>query len=126
MNSEAIESCVEALERVFEVEAEHIIRGQLIEIGELSSAKFAHIGELTKAVESGALRNQSESMVRRVQQLQSTADEHGRHLLAMQRGLQQALDRLDRLQSDSQVGSYDQSGSRVQFSGARGRFESKA
>lgn len=126
MNSETLENCLSTIEDVFEKEAEYIVSGQLAELGELSSAKFEHLTTLSNAIEAGALRGQPETLVKRISKLQATASEHGRHILAMQHGLKRVLSRLDRLQNDSQVGSYDQSGTRVQFSGARGGFESKA
>lgn len=126
MNSETLENCLATIEDVFEKEAEYIVSGQLSELQELSAAKFEHLSSLSSAIEAGALRGQSETLVKRVSKLQATASEHGRHLQAMQHGLKRVLLRLDRLQSDSQVGSYDQSGMKVQFSGARGGFESKA
>jgi len=126
MNSETLENCLSTIEDVFEKEAEYIVSGQLSELQELSAAKFEHLTTLSNAIEAGALRGQPETLVKRVSKLQDTASEHGRHLQAMQHGLRRVLSQLDRLQGDSQVGSYDKSGMRVQFSGARGSFESKA
>ncbi|MCR9270627.1 MAG: hypothetical protein ACX94B_07975 [Henriciella sp.] len=126
MNSETLESCLDTIESVFEQEAEYIVRGQLSELNQIAQSKFEHLAILSNAIESGALKGQSDAVIRRISKLQSTAEEHGRHLQAMQHGLKRVLGRLDRLQSDVQVGSYDQSGTKVQFSGARGRFESKA
>jgi hypothetical protein len=126
MNPQALEQCLTSIENVFEQEANYIVAGQLFELGELSQSKFAHLSNLSDAIEAGALKGQSPDLVKRVARLQKTADEHGRHLQAMQHGLKRVLGRLDRLQSDSQVGSYDNSGSKIHFSGAQGRFNSKA
>ena len=126
MNSAALEECLNSIEDVFEQEAEHIVLGQISELNALSSEKLQHLNNLANAIEAGALRDQPQAVIRRVVKLQATADEHRRHLRAMQHGLKSVITRLDRLQSDSQVGSYNQAGSKVHFSGARGGFESKA
>ncbi|MFN3214051.1 MAG: hypothetical protein ACE37M_13185 [Henriciella sp.] len=126
MNSANLEACLDSIETVFEQEAEHIVLGQISELNALSSTKLEHLTTLANAIEGGALKDQPQTLIKRVVKLQATADEHGRHLRAMQHGLKSVISRLDRLQSDSQVGSYNQSGSKVHFSGARGGFESKA
>lgn len=126
MNNQALETCLDSIEQVFDKEAEHIVLGQITELNALSSSKLAHLTELANAIEGGALQDKPKALINRVVKLQATADEHGRHLRAMQYGLSSVISRLGRLQSDAQVGSYDQSGSKVQFSGARGGFESKA
>ena len=126
MNSATLEACLDSIEGVFEQEAEHIVLGQISELNALSSTKLEHLSALANAIEGGALKDQPQSLIRRVVKLQATADEHGQHLRAMQYGLKNVINRLDRLQSDSQVGSYNQAGSKVHFSGARGGFESKA
>ena len=126
MNSIALEECLDSIENVFAQEAEHIVLGQIGELNALSGSKLEHLTALANAIEGGALKDQPQSLIKRVVKLQATADEHGRHLRAMQHGLKSVISRLDRLQSDSQVGSYNQAGSKVHFSGARGGFESKA
>ncbi|MEM7329981.1 MAG: hypothetical protein AAF437_14665 [Pseudomonadota bacterium] len=126
MDNPNIESCLAAVEETFEREAEHIVRGEIAGIGELAAIKAANLGALSNAIESGALKGQPETIINRVRRLQSTAIEHDRHLQAMRHGLSRVLQRIDRIQSDANVGSYNQYGDRVQFSGARGRFESKA
>ena len=126
MDNVTLESCLTSIEQTFEQEAAFIVSGEIAEIGALSSAKLAHLETLSNAIESGALRGQSKALISRVQRLQSTAVEHDRHLQAMRHGLTRIRERIDRLQSDAQVGSYNQYGGRVQFSGARGRYESKA
>ena len=126
MNSAALEECLNSIENVFEQEAEHIVLGQISELNALSGEKLEHLNNLANAIEGGALRDQPQAIIRRVVKLQATADEHGRHLRAMQHGLKSVISRLDRLQSDSQVGSYNKAGAKVHFSGARGGFESKA
>lgn len=126
MNNSEFEACLTSVESVFEQEAEHIVRGEILELGEISQRKAEQLSALTNAIEAGGLRSQPESVVERVKKLQSTAVEHDRHLQAMRHGLSRILGRIDRLQSDAQVGSYNQYGARVQFSGAKGRFESKA
>ena len=126
MNNSEFEACLTSVESVFEQEAEHIVRGEILELGEISQRKAEQLSALTNAIEAGGLRSQPESVVERVKKLQSTAVEHDRHLQAMRHGLSRILGRIDRLQSDAQVGSYNQYGARVQFSGAKGRFERKA
>ena len=126
MDSVTLESCLTSIEQTFEQEAAFIVSGEIAEIGALSSTKLAHLETLSNVIESGGLRGQSEALINRVQRLQSTAVEHDRHLQAMRHGLTRIRERIDRLQSDAQVGSYNQYGARVQFSGARGRYESKA
>ncbi len=126
MDRAEIEACLNAVEQTFEQEAEHIIRGELIEIGALAREKVEHLGALSNAIAGGALRGQSEALVNRVRRLQSTAIEHEQHLQAMRHGLSRVLHRIERFQSDANVGSYNQYGGRVQFSNARGRYESKA
>ena len=126
MNSVALEECLNSIENVFEQEAEHIVLGQISELNALSGEKLEHLSKLANAIEGGVLKDQPQAIIQRVVKLQATADEHGRHLRAMQHGLKSVITRLDRLQSDSQVGSYNQAGSKVHFSGARGGFESKA
>lgn len=126
MDSATIESCLSSIEQSFKQEAALIVRGEIAELGTLSQTKLVNLEALSNAIESGALRGQSEALIHRVQRLQMTAIEHDRHLRAMQHGLTRIRERIDRLQSDAQVGSYNQYGARVQFSGARGRYESKA
>ena len=126
MNSVTLESCLSSMEQTFEQEAALIVRGEIAELGALSQTKLENLEALSNAIESGALRGQPQAIVHRVQRLQMTAIEHDRHLRAMQHGLTRIRERIDRLQSDAQVGSYNQYGARVQFSGARGRYESKA
>ena len=126
MNSVTLESCLSSMEQTFEQEAAPIVRGEIAELGALSQTKLENLEALSNAIESGALRGQPQAIVHRVQRLQMTAIEHDRHLRAMQHGLTRIRERIDRLQSDAQVGSYNQYGARVQFSGARGRYESKA
>ena len=121
-----IEACLEAIAQTFEREAESIVSGDLSALGDIAQAKVQHLSALSDAIEGGALRNQPASVIARIQKLQSTAAEHDRHLQAVRHGLSRTLERLDRIQSDVNVGSYDQQGTRVQFSDARGRFESKA
>ena len=126
MSNISIEACLDIVEQTFEQEAEHIIRGEIAEIGALAPIKIEHLGVLYNAIEQGALRGKSDTMIQRVKRLQATAMEHDKHLLAMRNGLSRTLERLNRLSSDANVGSYNQYGARVQFSGARGGFESKA
>lgn len=126
MDSVTLESCLSSIEQTFEQEAALIVRGEISELGDLSKTKLENLEALSNAIESGALRGQPEAIVHRVQRLQMTAIEHDRHLRAMQHGLTRIRERIERLQSDAQVGSYNQYGARVQFSGARGRYESKA
>lgn len=126
MDSVTLKSCLTSIEQTFEQEAAFIVSGEIAELGALSHTKLAHLESLSTAIEGGALRGQPESLIRRVLRLQSTAVEHDQHLQAMRHGLTRIRERIDRLQSDAQVGSYNQYGTRVQFSGARGRFESKA
>lgn len=121
-----IETCLNLIEQTFEAEAEHIVRGQIAEVGALARTKVEHLESLSNAIEAGALRDQPEAVIRRVQKLQATALEHDRHLQAMRFGLSRMIERIERLQSDTNVGSYNQYGARVQFSNSRGRFESKA
>jgi len=126
MDSVTLESCLSSIEQTFEQEAAYIVSGDIAELATLSQTKLVHLEALSNAIERGALRGQPEPLVNRVRRLQSTAVEHDRHLQAMRHGLTRIRERIDRLQSDAQVGSYNQYGTRVQFSGARGRFESKA
>jgi len=126
MDSVTLESCLSSIEQTFEQEAAFIVSGEIAELSNLSQTKLEHLDALSNAIEGGALRGQPEALIHRVQRLQSTALEHDRHLQAMRHGLTRIRERIDRLQSDAQVGSYNQYGARVQFSGARGRFESKA
>ena len=121
-----IETCLNLIEQTFEAEAEHIVRGEIAEVGALARTKVEHLESLSNAIEAGALRDQPEAVVKRVQKLQATALEHDRHLQAMRFGLSRMIERIERLQSDTNVGSYNQYGARVQFSNSRGRFESKA
>ena len=125
MNSEHIQACLETIEETFALEAQHILNGEINEIGALARTKVEHLGALSTAIEAGALKGQPSAIVNRVKALQRTAIEHDRHLQAMRFGLSRILERLDRIQSDAHVGSYNQYGDRVQFSGARGGFNSK-
>lgn len=126
MDNLDLTACLDSIEQTFEAEANFIVRGEVGELGALAQTKLVHLDALTNAIESGALRGQPETLINRVRRLQSTAIEHDQHLRAMQHGLTRIRERLDRLQGDAQVGSYNQYGARVQFSGARGRYESKA
>ena len=126
MDNLNIEACLDAIERTFEMEAEHIVRGQLVELGALAKDKVEQLSTLSNAIERGALQGQPNAVVDRVRKLQMTATEHDRHLLAMRHGLSRLLERMGRLQSDANVGSYNRYGAKVQFSNARGGFESKA
>lgn len=126
MDSTHIESCLTLIEQIFEREADGIVRSDLSELGEIAKAKVEHLSALAVAIEAGGLRGQPKAVIKRVLRLQATAVEHDRHLQAMRHGLARTLQRLDRLQSDVNVGSYNEYGGKVQFSGARGRFESKA
>lgn len=121
-----IEACLDALEDLFEREANNIVSGNLSELGEIAQAKVQHLSALSTAIEGGALRDQPQTVIARIQKLQNVAAEHDQHLQAVRHGLSRTLERLDRIQSDANVGSYNKSGARVQFSDARGRFESKA
>lgn len=121
-----IESLLNAVEDLFEQEAEYIVAGNLLELGALSMTKLEHLSALTSAIESGGLVNASPSFINRVKQVQATASEHSKHLEAMRFGLQRIRKRMGRMQSDTLVGSYNQYGSRVQFTDAVGGFESKA
>ena len=96
------------------------------ELSDVAKTKVEQLGALARAIETGALRGQSKQTIRRVMRLQATAVEHDRHLQAMRHGLSRTLQRLERLQSDASVGSYNKHGDRMQFSGARGGYESKA
>lgn len=126
MNSADIEACLNALEETFELEADCIVRSDLGALGGVAKSKVEQLSALAIAIEEGALRGQSKATIRRVMRLQATAVEHDRHLQAMRHGLSRTLRRLERLQSDASVGSYNKHGDRVQFSGARGGYESKA
>lgn len=126
MDNPNIEACLDAIERTFEIEAEHIVRGQLVEIGALAKDKVDQLSALSNAIEQGGLRGQPNAVIDRVKKLQTTAAEHDRHLVAMRHGLSRLLERMGRLQNDSNVGSYNRYGAKVQFSNARGGFESKA
>ena len=121
-----IESVFCAVEDLFEQEAEHIVSGNLLELGALSTTKLEHLSALTSAIESGGLINASPTLVNRVKRVQATASEHSKHLEAMRFGLERIRNRMGRMQSDTLVGSYNQYGSRVQFTDADGGFESKA
>ena len=126
MTETNVASCLDLIEQTFEREAEHIVRGEMAEIGALARTKVEHLETLYKAIEAGALRGQPSALINRVEKLQATALEHDRHLQAMRFGLSRMIERIERLQSDTNVGSYNQYGARVQFSNSRGRFESKA
>lgn len=126
MSDLSLEACLKAVEDVFEKEAELIVRGDITEIGELARVKADQLNELSNAIESGGLRGQPEAIISRVQHLQVVAVEHDRHLQAMRHGLSRMLDRIDRLRNDASVGSYNEYGAKVQFSDARGGYESKA
>lgn len=121
-----IESSLDAVEDLFEQEAEYIVGGNLIELGALSTAKLEHLDALTSAIESGGLVNASPHLINRVKRVQATASEHSKHLEAMRFGLERIRRRMGGMQSDTLVGSYNQYGSRVQFTDAVGGFESKA
>ena len=126
MTTEQLETCLTSIESVFEREAEFIVAGNLVELGELAKVKLEHFNQLTSAIESGALSQQPPAMINRIQKVQATATEHSRHLEAMRHGLGRILTRLGRMQSDTLVGSYNEYGSRVKFSDSVGGFESKA
>ena len=126
MDNKDLVPCVEALEALFEQEANNIVSGNLSELGEIAQAKVLHLTALSTAIEGGALRDQPDAVIKRIQKLQTVAAEHDQHLQAVRHGLSRTLERLNRIQSDANVGSYNQYGGRVQFSDARGRFESKA
>ncbi len=126
MTTEQLQTCLTSIETVFEQEAELIVAGNLPELGELAKVKLEHFNELTAAIESGALSKQPPAVIDRIHKVQSTASEHSRHLEAMRHGLGRIMKRLGRLQTDTQVGSYNKYGSSVQFSDSVGGFESKA
>lgn len=121
-----IESCLDAVESVFEREAEFIVSGNITELGALSSSKLEHLTDLSNAIESGALANATPALISRVKRLQATASEHSKHLEALRFGLQRVQARLGRMQSDTLVGSYNRYGSQVRFSDSVGAFRSKA
>ena len=121
-----IVASLDAVEDLFEQEAEFIVAGNLAELGELAKVKLEHFNQLTSAIESGALSQQPPAMINRIQKVQATATEHSRHLEAMRHVLGRILTRLGRMQSDTLVGSYNECGSRVKFSDSVGGFESKA
>jgi len=126
MTQTNIEACLDAVEDVFEQEAEYIVAGNLIELGALSMTKLEQLTALTEAIESGDLVNAAPNIVNRVKRVQATASEHSKHLEAMRFGLERIRSRMGRMQSDTLVGSYNQYGSRVQFTDSVGGFESKA
>ena len=126
MTTAQLVACLDSIESVFEQEAELIVAGNLQQLGELAKIKLEHFNELTIAIESGALSQQPPAMIKRIQKVQATAGEHSRHLEAMRHGLGRVLKRLGRMQSDTQVGSYNKYGSSVQFSDSVGGFEGKA
>ena len=121
-----LESCLDAIESVFEQEAEYIVGGNLVELGELSKTKLEHLNALYETIESGGLVGAAPALIERVQRVQATASEHSRHLEAMRHGLGRVLKRLGGLQADTHVGSYNEYGGRVRFSDSVGGFESKA
>ncbi|MEO1322137.1 MAG: hypothetical protein AAFV59_03930 [Pseudomonadota bacterium] len=126
MDNSNIETCLNAVEATFEIEADCIVRSDLGALSDVAKSKVEQLSVLANAIEAGALRGQTKDTIRRVMRLQATAIEHDRHLQAMRHGLSRTLQRLERLQSDASVGSYNKQGDRVQFSGARGGYESKA
>lgn len=126
MNTTDLVNCLDAIDALFEQEAEMIVAGNLVELGELAKDKATHFESLSMAIESGALAGQSPQVIERIKRVQATANEHGRHLEAMRHGLSRILTRLGRMQADTEVGSYNKYGSRVRFSDSVGRFESKA
>ncbi len=126
MTTAQLEACLQSIESVFEQEAELIVAGNLPELGELAQLKAEYFNQLATAIESGMLSEQSPAMLNRIKNVQATAAEHARHLEAMRHGLGRILTRLGRMQSDTQVGSYNKYGSRVQFTDSVGAFESKA
>jgi|GEM_PF-3485464 len=126
MTTEQLETCLGSIESLFEQEAELIVSGNLPELGELAKVKLEHFNQLTTVIESGALAQQPAAMIDRVKRVQATATEHSRHLEAMRHGLSRILTRLGRMETDTQVGSYNKYGSRVQFSNSVGGFEGKA
>lgn len=126
MTTADLVNCLDSIDTLFEQEAEMIVAGNLIELGELAKAKAEHFERLSTAIESGALAGQSPQVIERIKHVQATASEHGRHLEAMRHGLGRILTRLGRMQSDTEVGSYNEYGSRVRFSDSVGGFESKA
>jgi len=126
MDNTKIEACINAIEETFEREADCIVRNDLSALNDVAKSKVEQLSALATAIEGGALRGQPKATIRHVMRLQATAVEHDRHLQAMRYGLSQTLQRLQRLQSDASVGSYNKHGDRVQFSGARGGYESKA
>ena len=126
LTTEQLETCLASIESIFEREAEFIIAGNLAELGELAKLKLEHFNQLTSAIESETLSQQPPAMIKRIEKVQATANEHSRHLEAMRHGLGRILTRLGRMQSDTLVGSYNEYGSRVKFSDSVGGFESKA
>lgn len=126
MSFAEIETSLTAVESVFEEEAELIVAGKIIELGQLSTRKLEHLTALTSQIESGGLVNATPQIINRVKRVQATASEHGKHLEAMRFGLERIRSRMGGMQTDTQVGSYNQYGNRVRFTDSVGGFESKA
>lgn len=126
MSFAQMEACLNAVESVFDEEAELIVAGKIIALGALSTRKLEHLTALTSEIESGGLVNATPHIINRVKRVQATASEHGKHLEAMRFGLERIRGRMGRMQSDTHVGSYNQYGTRVRFTDSVGGFESKA
>ncbi|MFN7101293.1 MAG: hypothetical protein ACK4N1_01590 [Pseudorhizobium sp.] len=115
-----------ALSDVLERERDLLQTGRAAEAAGLIEEKLAALQNFEALVESRRLGGASLETRRAIERIIQMAEENASHMEAIRNGIRRAIQRLERLNTGAQVGSYGRGGAQLSFSNATGTFSRKA
>lgn len=117
---------IAALTDILDREQTLLKSGRAAEVAELIGEKMIALQNFEEFLDSGRLRTAAPETRRGIERIIQTAEENAAHMEAVRNGVRHALNRLERLNTDAQVGSYGRGGAQLSFSNATGSFSRKA
>ncbi len=115
-----------ALSDILELERDLLRSGRAAEAAALIEDKLIALQNFEAVVESRRLGGASLETRRAIERIIQMAEENASHMEAIRHGIRRAIQRLESLNTNAQVGSYGRGGARLSFSNATGSFSRKA
>lgn len=125
MSTEQIEQALGALEDILGQEKQLLLSGRAKETVELVGAKMSALEVIDAAAIRAAPSSLSDTQKRRVETIKRMASENAAHFAAVRNGVQNLIQRVGRVTSDSFVGAYGAGGSQTPFTHATGGYLKK-
>lgn len=111
-----------ALSDILELERDLLRSGRAAEAAALIEDKLIALQNFEAVVESRRLGGASLETRRAIERIIQMAEENASHMEAIRHGIRRAIQRLESLNTNAQVGSYGRDGARLSFSNATGSF----